>query len=108
MVKAVRLLFSFFLAVALFATVISQPATALTAEVATASMPCYDDDCPQDPSCDMACMAMMRCAAVTVGFAPPSPSVKLHLSVALVSLGADPPWRADERHPEGFKRPPRT
>jgi hypothetical protein len=98
--KAARLLFSLFLTVALFATVVSQPATALTAEVAMASMPCCDDDCPHDPSCDMACMAMMRCAPVTAGL--------LHLSVALVSHGADPPWRVDERHPEGFKRPPRT
>lgn len=106
--KAARLLFSLFLAVALFATVISQPATAFTAEVAMASMPCCDDDCPQDPSCDMACMAMMRCSAGTAGFAPPAPPVKLHLSAVLVSHGADSPWRVDERQPDGFKRPPRT
>lgn len=62
-----RALFSLVIAVALLATVISQPATAVEAEVAMASMPCCDDDCPQDPACDMACMVMMRCATGSVG-----------------------------------------
>ncbi|MDZ7575837.1 MAG: hypothetical protein U0934_18105 [Pseudotabrizicola sp.] len=106
--RITRHLFLLFLAVALFATAISQPATALTTEVATASMPCCDDDCPQDPACDLACVEMMRCAAGTVGFAPSPLAGKFHLSVALVSHVADPPWRVDERHHDGLKRPPRT
>lgn len=102
-----RLLFSLGLAVALLATVVSQPATALTKEVAMASMPCCDADCPQDPACAMACMAMMRCATGTSGFVPTLPLVTLPLSVADNRHGADPPWRLDARHPDGLKRPPR-
>lgn len=103
-----RILFSLVLAVALLATVISQPATALSTEFAMASMPCCDDDCPQDPACDMACMAMMRCAAGMVGLVPPLPLASLSLAVAGDAHGADPPWRVDELHPEALKRPPRT
>jgi hypothetical protein len=102
-----RILFSLLLAVALLATTISQPATALTTEVAMASMPCCDDDCPQDPACDMACMAMMRCATGSVGLVPGLPLVSLSLALADDAHGADPPWRVDELHPEALKRPPR-
>jgi hypothetical protein len=102
-----RALFSLVFAVALLATVISQPATALEAEVAMASMPCCDDDCPQDPACDMACMAMMRCATGSVGLVPLLPFVNLSLADAGDAHGAGPPWRVDELHPDGLKRPPR-
>lgn len=102
-----RAFFSLVLAVALLATVIPQPATALTAEVAIASMPCCDDDCPQDPTCDMACMVMMRCATGSVGLVPFLPVLTLSLAVESDAHGADPPWRVDELHPDGLKRPPR-
>jgi hypothetical protein len=102
-----RALFSLVIAVALLATVISQPATAVEAEVAMASMPCCDDDCPQDPACDMACMVMMRCATGSVGLVPLLPVLTLSLAVVSDAHGADPPWRVDELHPEAFKRPPR-
>lgn len=102
-----RALFSLVLAVAILATVISQPATALEAEVAMASMHCCDDDCPQDPACDMACMAMMRCATGSMGLVPLLPLVNLSLADAGDAHGADPPSRVDELHPDALKRPPR-
>jgi hypothetical protein len=103
-----RILLSLVLSVALLATVISQPATALTAEVTMASMPCCDDDCPQDPACDIACTAMMRCATGSVGLVPFLPVVTLSLAVVSDAHGADPPWRVDDLHPEAIKRPPRV
>lgn len=102
-----RLLVSLVLAVAFLATAVYQPATALTAEVAAAQMPCCDDDCPQDPACASACVAMMRCAAVSSSFVPPSPSVGLSLAVSGVLHNGSPLWQVDERLPDGLKRPPR-
>lgn len=103
-----RTLFSLVFAVALLATAISQPATALTTEVAMASMPCCDDDCPQDPACEMACMAMMRCAVGSVGLVPPPAFVKVSVSVAANAHGTDPPGRVDDLNPDALRRPPRT
>lgn len=102
-----RLLSSLVLAVALLATTISQPAAALTAEMAMAAMPCCDDGCPQDMDCDMPCMAMMRCATATMGFVPPSPPAMLHLAATANVPEAGPPWQLGERAPDGLKRPPR-
>lgn len=108
MANVMRIFFSLVVAVAVLATVVTQSATALTAEVAIASMPCCDDDCPQDPACDMACKAIMRCATGSVALVPPLPLVNLSLAVAGDAHGADPPWRVDELRPEAMKRPPRT
>jgi hypothetical protein len=102
-----RALFSLVFAVAIVATAISQPAVALTTGVAIASMPCCNDDCPQDSACDMACLAMMRSAAGSEGLVSALPLINLSLAVPGEAHGADPPWSVHELDPEALKRPPR-
>lgn len=108
MAYVARLVFALTITVVLFAAAVSQPAKALAADVAMASMPCCDDDCPDDPACSMACMAMLRCTTGSVGLVPPLPFVKLSLYEAGDAHGADPPLRVDDLHPEALRRPPRT
>ena len=108
MMQAVlRLFLALILTVAVLVSATSQPASALTNEIAMAAMPCCDDDCPDDPSCELACMAMLRCAVSTTVL--PTPLVDTGVFAALISgIGyPDPPWSGDGLRPEGLKRPPR-
>ena len=108
MMQAVlRLFLALFLTVAVLVSATSQPASALTNEIAMAAMPCCDDDCPDDPSCQLACMAMLRGAVSTSVL--PAPLVDTGVFAALISgIGyPDPPWSGDGLRPDGLKRPPR-
>ena len=102
-----RLILSLALAVAVLATAMSQPASALTSEIAAASMPCCDDDCPEDPACNMACRAMIRCASGIMGIALSMLMIGMQLRLGSAATVPDPPWRVGDRQPEGLKRPPR-
>ena len=107
MQAVLRLVLALVLTVAVLVSATSQPASALTNEIAMAAMPCCDDDCPDDPSCELACMAMLRCAVSTTVL--PTPLVDTGVFAALISgIGyPDPPWSGDGLRPEGLKRPPR-
>jgi len=107
MQAVLRLFLALFLTVAVLVSATSQPASALTNEIAMAAMPCCDDDCPDDPSCELACIAMLRCAVTTTVL--PTPLVDTGVFAALISgIGyPDPPWSGDGLRPEGLKRPPR-
>ena len=102
-----RLLFCLVLTVAVLVSATSQSAYALTNEIAMAAMPCCDDDCPDDPSCELACMAMLRCAVGASVLA--APWMDTGVVAALISgpRYPDPPWAGDGQRPEGLKRPPR-
>lgn len=103
--KLGRTISALFIVVAVLAS--TQPAAALTQSIAVAAMPCCDDDCPDNPSCDMACMTMGRCASGPTALAPAATPAMVHTTVQVALAVPDPPLIVTGEHPEGLKRPPR-
>ena len=105
--KLDRAIFALFIVVAVLASASTQPAAALTQSIAVAAMPCCDDDCPDNPSCDMACMTMVRCASGPTALVPATTAAMVHTMVQVALAVPDPPLMVMGEHPEGLKRPPR-
>lgn len=99
---------AFMLAVAVLVSATAQPASALTTAVAAAMMPCCDEDCPENPACDAACISMVRCTSVPIGFAPPVSQASLCPTAVAVVTVPDPPNIFDDPDTDGLKRPPRA
>ncbi len=95
------------LAVSILGATVGDISAELTADIAAATDPCCEGDCPDDRACDATC-AMMAHSLLLV-FWPlhtPLPKVTTQETAAvLLTLDRHPPSGLS---PDGLRRPPRT
>ena len=101
-----RTFLALLLAVSLFGATVSEVSAGLTAEIAAATDPCCEGDCPNDPACGAACAMMAR-----NGMPILSPLPALAFTVAaqesITRLSMPDHHPASGLPPDGLRRPPR-
>lgn len=106
MAALLRPILALLLAVTLLGATPFEAQANLSAEIAAATDPCCDGDCPHDPACGAGCTMMQRCGAGMMAVLQAADARPLDApDVAILIPDDQSPLRGHV--PQGLKRPPR-